>query len=904
MTMQAKENQSVTAQTVVVILAAGKGSRMGAGDTAKVCFEIDGMPAVNRTLHTFRRLGFERFMLVVGSHAEQVQQTVNAEHGDAGVVYVYQEPQLGTGHAARIAAQSLSAMGHEGYVLVTMGDKFIEPDAIEALRDGFIRQNADLALLSIPRTKATEGSGGRIFIDESGQALDIIETSDLARRAIADAVKTRLKAGRSLSAQMLETLIRRYLPSEKKQRLAVPELLEIARGGKQPNPQKLRALADSEKYLLRIAGKAYTAAEIESRCKSLNPSLYLFKTEAFYTGVSGLTNDNAQGEYYLTDVVKHLSAQSESQAHSRKVRVVPIRNPEWIQGFNSPDELLAIQDYLQRKKKKKTRTGPVYTVDLGKNRYAPVSQWLERIEKNPPSMKKWLNRIYGDHPDLHEKKRGQLLSVLKCYGRRFGFDQKVVIVRSPGRVNLMGRHVDHRGGYNNFLAIHRETFAVTGLREDDNVVAVNVDSRSFKPVRFNIAELIGRFLWSDWLNFINSDWVRQMLRSAQGDWGNYIKAAVLRLQHEYQDIRLRGINMAVLGDVPIAAGLSSSSTIVVTTLQAAIALNGLELTTRQFIDLCGQGEWFVGSRGGAGDHAAIYIGQRGKIANVGFLPFKIETMIPAPEEYQVVIVNSHTRAAKSAGARNIFNAKVCSYNLGFELIRLRCPEIANRIEHLRDVNPEHLACRISDIYRILKKIPQAMTRKEIREALTGSHADLLDTNFASHKDPGLYPLRGVLMFGIAEIVRSRLCINLLQEEKIEEFGRLMNISHDGDRVRCPDGRAVNDWYDNAYLDRLISDLAAESPDRVLNAQLYMQPGCYGCSTPDIDNIVDIANSVPGVAGAQIAGAGLGGCVIVLTRKQAVEQLAREITRRFYRPRKLKPDIIPCITVDGSGLVRF
>ena len=72
----------------------------------------------------------------------------------------------------------------------------------------------------------------------------------------------------------------------------------------------------------------------------------------------------------------------------------------------------------------------------------------------------------------------------------------------------MGRHVDHRGGLTNFLAIDRETVAVAGLREDDNVVAVNTEPRKFKPVEFNISDVIGRFAWSDWINFINSDWVR------------------------------------------------------------------------------------------------------------------------------------------------------------------------------------------------------------------------------------------------------------------------------------------------------------------------------------------------------------------------------------------------------------
>ena len=88
------------------------------------------------------------------------------------------------------------------------------------------------------------------------------------------------------------------------------------------------------------------------------------------------------------------------------------------------------------------------------------------------------------------------------------------IARAPGRINLMGRHVDHRGGLTNFLAIDRETVAVVGLREDDDVLAVHTQPTRFKPVRFSISEMIGKFAWSDWLNYINSDWVRSITSPA------------------------------------------------------------------------------------------------------------------------------------------------------------------------------------------------------------------------------------------------------------------------------------------------------------------------------------------------------------------------------------------------------
>ncbi|HHH75550.1 MAG TPA: hypothetical protein ENL03_00830 [Phycisphaerae bacterium] len=902
------ENKTLADNTVVVILAAGKGTRMGNADMAKVCFEIDSVPAINRTIATFKARRFNKFLLIVGSNAQDVLDTVTREH--PGVMYAYQSPQLGTGHAARIAAAALENVGYEGNVLVTMGDKFIEADAIESLAGGFVKQHADLALLSIPKTKATEGSGGRVFLDKTGQAIEIIEKPDLARQAIADQIKVKLAKASQLSGSEIVKIIDRHIPTKRKQTAAVGELLELASTKNKITKATLEGILQKPQYNLKIRGEKYSAAAIEKACKHVNPSLYLFKPGAFYQGVAMIDNDNAQGEFYLTDIVRHLDSVKDTQGESKfRIRTVSITNPDWIQGFNSPDELLAIQDYLRQKnivrqKQVKVSTRP----RLQKKQYCGVGEWIDKIENDKPAARRWLGNIYGPHPQLHQHKRKDLLKVLRCYGKKFSFDDKVCIVRAPGRINLMGRHIDHRGGFNNFLAINRETIAVAGLRNDDNVVAYNTEPGKFNAVKFNVSELIGQFAWTDWINFVNSDWVRNMLHSSAGHWGNYIKAAMLRLQHQYQDVKVKGLNLAVTGDVPIAAGLSSSSTIVVATLQAAIALNNFELTSQQFIDLCGQGEWFVGSRGGAGDHAAIYLGQRGKIAQVGYLPFRVENTVEAPANYQVIIANSHVKAPKSGSAKDRFNSRIASYNLGLALLKQRCPQLSPALEYVRDIDPQKLGCSISDIYRMLLKVPQFMTRQDIKKMLSAEHAELIRANFATHAKPKQYNIRGVLLFGAAEIARSKMCMDYLQAGRLEQFGTLMKVSHDGDRVSRPtasgDYATLAENCSDEYLNRLITNLGSEAPEAVLNAQLYMQPGGYACSTPQIDKMVDIACGVDGVVGAQITGAGLGGCIMILATKESVPAIQKALTKHYYKPNNLKPAIIPCTTTEGAGLAEF
>lgn len=650
-------NHGIAEQTMVVILAAGKGTRMGRPDLVKVCFEIDGLAAINRQIAVFKRQRFRRFLLVVGSQAEQILEAVHTAHPE--VMYVYQQPQLGTGHAARLAADALQSVGYEGYVLVSMGDKYVEESAIEALVSGYVKQRADMALLTVPQSKHTEASAGRVFVDESGQALDIIERIDLARQRIADTLQKTLADGSDVSGPRLREIINKHIPRIEKQQGAVPELVALTATDGAVDPARLQSALAQEKYNLKIGGRPCSTKDLEKLCAGANPSLYLLRSDVFYRGVGMIRNDNAQQEYYITDLVRLLAAIRDPEGNQcYRIRAVPVKHPEWIQGFNSPDELLAIQDYVRRKRVRlEDAAAAASRPQLRATQYATVRQWLGKLEAGKAPLTRWLRKVYGDHADVHRQKRKDLAGVLECYARRFSPDEPVCIVRAPGRINLMGRHVDHRGGMTNFLAIDRETIAAVGLRDDNRVVAVNTQPGKFKPVEFNISELIGRFAWSDWVNFVNSDWVRDMIYVTAGNWGNYLKAAMLRLQHRYQDVQVRGINMALTGNVPMAAGLSSSSTLVVATLQAAIALNNFDLTSQQFIDLCGEGEWFVGSRGGSGDHAAIYLGQRGKIAHVGYLPFRVEKVIDAPEDYGVIIANSHIKAAKSGSARDQFNSR-------------------------------------------------------------------------------------------------------------------------------------------------------------------------------------------------------------------------------------------------------
>jgi N-acetylgalactosamine kinase len=357
-----------------------------------------------------------------------------------------------------------------------------------------------------------------------------------------------------------------------------------------------------------------------------------------------------------------------------------------------------------------------------------------------------------------------------------------------------------------------------------------------------------------------------------------VRAAVLRLQKKFPSTKLRGMDLVVQGNIPIAAGLSSSSALVVATAEAAVAVNDLEVYPSQFVDLCGEGEWFVGTRGGSADHAAMKFGERGRVTQVGFFPFDVRQVVPFPEYHRMVICNSHVQARKAAGARDVFNHRVACYRLGLLLVRQRYPQYAPLLEHLRDLNVRTLGIPLSWIYRILLSLPERATREDLQELLP---ADQLEPILGTHEPVDeFYPIRGVVLFGLAEAERSRLGADLLARNDVEGFGRLMRVSHDGDRVVAHDEQLWPQPYryraSNAYLLDLMAALETGDPQQVIGAQLQWQPGAYRCSTSEIDLMVDAALGVPGVAGAQLAGAGLGGCMMVLAHENATEALAQRM----------------------------
>jgi bifunctional UDP-N-acetylglucosamine pyrophosphorylase/glucosamine-1-phosphate N-acetyltransferase len=163
---------------VSLVLAAGQGTRMKS-DKAKVLHEMSGRPLLGHVVDTLDTLGVGRVLVVVGHQREQVQQMF----GDAGVEWVVQAEQRGTGHAVLMAGPALEDF--EGTLLVVCGDTpLLRAPTLDTLLRGHAASDAAVTVLSMRLPDPT--GYGRMIRGEGDSLESIVEHRDASpeQRAI------------------------------------------------------------------------------------------------------------------------------------------------------------------------------------------------------------------------------------------------------------------------------------------------------------------------------------------------------------------------------------------------------------------------------------------------------------------------------------------------------------------------------------------------------------------------------------------------------------------------------------------------------------------------------------------------------------------------------------------------
>ncbi len=203
-------------------------------------------------------------------------------------------------------------------------------------------------------------------------------------------------------------------------------------------------------------------------------------------------------------------------------------------------------------------------------------------------------------------------------------------VWTPGRVNLIGEHIDYHGLPVLPMALRQRITVTFAPRPDALIRAVSepYGAREFE--------------WSGTLEPV-----------AAGDWENYLRAAAMAVSRKW-GVGC-GLDATVTSDLPAAAGLSSSSALLVAFSLALLRANGWSASFAELMEILPDGEHFVGTRGGGMDHAAVLASCAGHASLVSFHPPAVRH-VPIPTGWTFLIADSGARAEKSGAARERYNA--------------------------------------------------------------------------------------------------------------------------------------------------------------------------------------------------------------------------------------------------------
>lgn len=268
-------------------------------------------------------------------------------------------------------------------------------------------------------------------------------------------------------------------------------------------------------------------------------------------------------------------------------------------------------------------------------------------------------------------------------------------VTAPGRVNLIGEHIDYHGLPVLPIALDRRIHLTYMPRRDRKICAASdhYGEREFE--------------WRDYLAPVG-----------RGDWENYLRAAARVALTFLKDDRV-GIDMRITSNLPAAAGLSSSSALIVAATLGLLRANGYNPTFEELMEVLPDGEQFVGTRGGGMDHAASLGSTAGHASLIGFEPVTIRH-IPIPRDWGFLVADSLVRAEKSGTAREEYNARRNATMTARDKMRDGYPLTALEAEAYRHVTTE--AERVREAVGAMERDDAATFGRLLVE----SHASLRD----------------------------------------------------------------------------------------------------------------------------------------------------------------------------------
>ena len=219
----------------------------------------------------------------------------------------------------------------------------------------------------------------------------------------------------------------------------------------------------------------------------------------------------------------------------------------------------------------------------------------------------------------------------------------------PGRMEVFGKHTDYAGGRTLVSALPRG-FVLLAAPGEPGARAVRVVNAATGEIGVSPG-------------------------AGGTGWVHYLHTVVRRLERNFPGAHLSA-QIIFASDLPQAAGMSSSSALIVGLAAALVRTAELETRDEWRSNISGpldaaayyaciengaafrslEGDSGVGTHGGSEDHAAILCGAPARLTALAFVPLRLLATTAVPSQWRFVVTSSGVRAEKSGGARDAYNA--------------------------------------------------------------------------------------------------------------------------------------------------------------------------------------------------------------------------------------------------------
>ena len=458
------------------------------------------------------------------------------------------------------------------------------------------------------------------------------------------------------------------------------------------------------------------------------------------------------------------------------------------------------------------------------------------------------------------------------------------VSRSPGRVNIIGEHVDY--SLYNVLPT-----AVT----NDVIIAVQVVKDSEKP-SFTISNVNPSKYPTEEYSVPSSGQVT--IDKNDHKWSNYflagVSGALQHLRRELgEDFLPKGMEVLIDGNVPAGGGLSSSAAFVCASALAVMAANDHKVTKQDLLDECIVSERSVGVFSGGMDQAASIFSERGFLLYCRFWPKFAAEHVPVPQsdpEVTFLIAQSFITSDKAVTAPKHYNLRVVEVTLA-SVVLAKLHDIA--------LNPDD-----SSLHFCLRNFQEEIMKKlGKRDAPVEEQVSTVIEIIKSKLDKDTYTreeIASILDISVDNLEKEYLSTFPVQADDFKLRQRALHVLEEAQRVL--DFRATLSHSDKLDQDRLL-ELGG-----LMNKTQDSCRDTYECSCPEVDDICSIARKA-GAYGSRLTGAGWGGCTVHLVPQDRVDAVTTALKEQYYYKQfpdiseaKLKEAIVISKPSQGSSVI--